>query len=69
MHEVAAGLIDPAADEVGYLTLGQKHGFRFHYGSLESVEVPTLTVTVAAVTPRLGAEELLKPRAFNCDTR
>lgn len=67
LHEVAAGLIDPAADEVGYLALGQKHGFRFHYGSLESLEVSTLTVTVAAVTPRAGAEEILRPRTFNCD--
>ena len=38
LHEVAAGSLDANLDEVGYRSHGHRWGYRFYYGSLETVD-------------------------------
>jgi NADH dehydrogenase len=41
LHEVAAGSLDANLDEVGYPSHGYRWGYRFFYGTLESIDRET----------------------------
>jgi NADH:ubiquinone reductase (H+-translocating) len=67
LHEVAAGLMNPGEDQVGYLALAQTHGFRFHYGALVGLDSSALTISLAAVENGPGGEVVLSPRTLDYD--
>jgi len=68
LHEVAAGLMNPGEDQVGYLALAQAHGFRFHYGALAGLDSSARTIRLAAVENPPGDDEVvLGPREMGYD--
>jgi NADH:ubiquinone reductase (H+-translocating) len=67
LHEVAAGLMSPGEDQVGYLALAQAHGFRFHYGGLAGLDSSARTVRLAAVEDSASGEAVLNPRELDYD--
>ena len=56
LHEVAAGSLDANMDEVGYGRHGRRWGYRFFYGTLDSVNRDDQTVTTAPVLDEAGNE-------------
>lgn len=56
LHEVAAGALDANLDEVGYRSHGHRWGYRFFYGSLESVDRAARKVTIAPILDEDGSE-------------
>jgi NADH dehydrogenase len=68
LHEVAAGLMNPGEDQVGYLALAQAHGFRFHYGALAGLDSSARTIRLAAVeNPPDDDQVVLGPREMGYD--
>src|ERR1700728_2179366 len=68
LHEVAAGLMNPGEDQVGYLALAQTHGFRFHYGALAGLDSSARTIRLAAVENPPGDDQVvLGPRELDYD--
>jgi NADH dehydrogenase len=62
LHEVAAGSLDANLDEVGYRSHGHRWGYRFYYGSLETIERESRHVVVAPVFDEKGAEVIGRHR-------
>jgi NADH dehydrogenase len=62
LHEVAAVSIDANLDEVGYRSHGHRWRYRFHYGSLETIDRENRFVVVAAVRDDDGAELIARHR-------
>ena len=62
LHEVAAGSLDANLDEVGYRSHGHRWRYRFHYGSLETIDRENRFVVVAAVRDDDGAELIARHR-------
>ncbi|NRP21768.1 NADH dehydrogenase [Ensifer adhaerens] len=56
LHEVAAGSLDANLDEVGYRSHGHRWGYRFFYGSLESIDRAARQVVVAPLHDDDGSE-------------
>jgi NADH dehydrogenase len=56
LHEVAAGSLDANLDEVGYRSHGHAWGYRFFYGTMESVERDTRQVVIAPILDEDGRE-------------
>jgi NADH dehydrogenase len=56
LHEVAAGSLDANLDEVGYPSHGHRWGYRFFYGSLESIDATSKQVVVAPIIDEDGEE-------------
>jgi hypothetical protein len=67
LHEVAAGLMNPGEDQVGYLALARAHGFRFHYGALAGLDSSARTIRLAAVENTARGEVVLNPRELDYD--
>jgi NADH dehydrogenase len=67
LHEVAAGLVSPGEDQVGYLALAQTLGFRFHYGALAGLDPSAHIVRLAAVKDPAGGKVVLSPRDLDYD--
>jgi NADH dehydrogenase len=67
LHEVAAGLISPEEDQVGYLALAQAHGFHFDYGALAGLDASAHIVRLAAVEDPAGGKAVLNPRDLDYD--
>lgn len=47
LHEVAAGTLDSSREEMDYLTLGQRNGFRFRLGRMQGLDRHTKTIQLA----------------------
>ena len=62
LHEVAAGSLDANLDEVGYRSHGHRWGYRFYYGSLETVDRENRYVVVAPILDENGAELIERHR-------
>ncbi|MBS0124713.1 NAD(P)/FAD-dependent oxidoreductase [Thetidibacter halocola] len=58
LHEVAAGSLDANLDEVGYGGHAARWGYRFFYGSLESIDREAGTITTAPLVDPDGEEVL-----------
>jgi NADH dehydrogenase len=56
LHEVAAGSLDANLDEVGYPSHGYRWGYRFYYGSLESIDRQARTITISPLHDEDGRE-------------
>ncbi|MBN9217290.1 MAG: NAD(P)/FAD-dependent oxidoreductase [Mesorhizobium sp.] len=56
LHEVAAGSLDANLDEIGYRSHGPRWGYRFFYGSLESVDRAARQVVIAPILDEDGSE-------------
>jgi NADH dehydrogenase len=56
LHEVAAGSLDANLDEVGYGGHAARWGYRFFYGSLESIDREARTITTAPLVDPDGEE-------------
>src|SRR5436309_1431502 len=56
LHEVAAGSLDANIDEVGYGGHGHRWGYRFFYGSLESLDREARNIVVAPLLDDDGTE-------------
>src|SRR5580704_18391121 len=56
LHEVAAGALDANLDEVSYPTHGYRWGYRFFYGTLESIDREARTITLAPLLDEDGSE-------------
>ncbi|MCR9257541.1 MAG: NAD(P)/FAD-dependent oxidoreductase [Alphaproteobacteria bacterium] len=62
LHEVAAGSLDANLDEVGYGGHGHRWGYRFFYGSLESIDRENRQVITAPFIDERGKEVLARHR-------
>jgi NADH dehydrogenase len=56
LHEVAAGSLDANLDEVGYRSHCHRWGYRFFFGSLESVDREARQVVLAPLLDEDGSE-------------
>jgi NADH:ubiquinone reductase (H+-translocating) len=56
LHEVAAGSLDANLDEVGYGGHAARWGYRFFYGSLESIDREARCITTAPLVDPDGEE-------------
>lgn len=56
LHEVAAGTLDSNFEEIDYLTLGRRNGFRFRPGSMTGLDRARKTVHLAAVIDAKGEQ-------------
>jgi len=54
LHEVAAGSLDSNFEEIDYLTLGRRNGFRFRPGSMTGLDRARKTVHLAAIIDAKG---------------
>ena len=66
LHEVAAGALDANLDEVSYPTHGYRWGYRFFYGTLESIDREARTITLAPLLDEDGSE-LIDRQAIRYD--
>jgi NADH dehydrogenase len=62
LHEVAAGSLDANLDEVGYRSHGHRWGYRFYFGSLETIDRQNRYVVVAPILDENGAELIERHR-------
>ncbi|HEU4651926.1 MAG TPA: FAD-dependent oxidoreductase, partial [Croceibacterium sp.] len=56
LHEVAAGSLDANLDVVGYRSLGHRWGYRYFFGSLESIDRAARQVVLAPLLDEDGSE-------------
>ncbi|MBI5894966.1 MAG: FAD-dependent oxidoreductase [Desulfobacterales bacterium] len=56
LHEVAAGTLDSSFEEIDYLTLGRRNGFRFRPGSLTGLDRAQKTVQLAPIIDAKGEQ-------------
>jgi NADH dehydrogenase len=56
LHEVAAGSLDPDAQEVSYLAQAHWHGFRYHFGSMTGLDRGAKQVRLAATFDDAGRQ-------------
>jgi len=56
LHEVAAGSLDANLDEVGYRSHGHRWGYRFFYGTLETIDRDARQVVIAPILDEDGRE-------------
>src|SRR6187401_3289481 len=56
LHEVAAGSLDANLDEVGYRSHCHRWGYRYFFGSLESIDRETWQVVLAPLLDEDGSE-------------
>ena len=56
LHEVAAGSLDANLDEVGYPSHSYRWGYRYVYGTLESIDRTARTITLAPLLDEDGSE-------------
>jgi len=62
LHEVAAGSLDANLDEVGYRSHGHRWGYRFFYGSLETIDRANRQVVIAPISDEAGKEIIARHR-------
>ena len=62
LHEVAAGSLDANLDEVGYRSHGHRWGYRFFYGSLETIDRANQQVVIAPIFDENGQEVIAQHR-------
>jgi NADH:ubiquinone reductase (H+-translocating) len=62
LHEVAAGSLDANLDEVGYRNHGHRWGYRYFYGSLESIDREARQVVIAPIVDEDGSEVIGRHR-------
>ncbi len=67
LHEVAAGSIDTAVNQLEYAKQAQRHGFRFQQGALIGLNRARQQITVGAVIDDSGAESIPE-RILDYDT-
>lgn len=67
LHEVAAGSLDPFAQELAYAAQARWHGFEFQQGELIDLNRATRRITLASVADDDG-DELLAQRELEYDT-
>ena len=67
LHEIAAGSMDPGAQEVDYLAQAHWHGFRYRIGEMTGLDRRQREVHVAASLDTAG-REVTPSRAFGYDT-
>lgn len=56
LHEVATGALDANLDEVGYRSHCHRWGYRYFYGSLESIDRETQQIHIAPLLDEDGSE-------------
>jgi NADH:ubiquinone reductase (H+-translocating) len=56
LHEVAAGSLDANLDEVGYRSHGHAWGYRFFYGTMESLDRDSRHVQIGPILDEDGSE-------------
>jgi NADH dehydrogenase len=56
LHEVAAGTLDSNFEEIDYLTLGRRNGFRFRPGNMTGLDRVNKTVQLAAIIDAKGEQ-------------
>jgi NADH dehydrogenase len=62
LHEVAAGSLDANLDDVGYRSHGHRWGYRFFYGSLETIDRANRQVVIAPISDEAGKEIIARHR-------
>ncbi len=62
LHEVAAGSLDANLDELGYRSHGHRWGYRFFYGSLETIDRANRQVVIAPIFDEDGREVIAQHR-------
>jgi len=62
LHEVAAGSLDANLDEIGYRSHGHRWGYRFFYGSLETIDRANRQVVIAPILDEEGHEVIAQHR-------
>ncbi|MEQ8823273.1 MAG: NAD(P)/FAD-dependent oxidoreductase [Filomicrobium sp.] len=67
LHEIAAGSMDVARHELGYLAQGHWHGFRFRYGEMTGLDRERKLVHTAATYDEEG-RRITPPRSYPYDT-
>jgi NADH:quinone reductase (non-electrogenic) len=67
LHEVAAGSLDPAADELSYLAQAHWHNFRYRLGEMVGLNRARKEVHLAATLDDEG-REITPPRTVGYDT-
>lgn len=67
LHEIAAGSMDVARHELGYLAQGHWHGFRFRYGEMTGLDRERKLVHTAATFDEEG-RQITPPRSYPYDT-
>ncbi|MCM5680590.1 NAD(P)/FAD-dependent oxidoreductase [Schlegelella sp. S2-27] len=67
LHELAAGTLRAQESEVDFLQQARRHGFRFHLGTLESLERSHKQVWLAPLIDEEG-EQIAPRRAIGYDT-
>jgi NADH dehydrogenase len=67
LHEVAAGAIDPGANEVDFLAQAHWHGFHYHFGEMIGLDRTGKTVHMAATFDDEG-RQITPPRTIDYDT-
>jgi len=67
LHEIAAGTMDIASHEVGYLAHARKHGFEFRIGEMTRLDREGKEVWLAPYIDAEG-EEVTPARSFGYDT-
>lgn len=58
LHEVAAGTLDSSREEMDYLTLAQRNGFRFQPGKLTGIDRARKTIQLMGITDAKGKKIL-----------
>lgn len=67
LHQVAAGTLDTHADEMEYMALARRHGFRFRLGRMDGLDRKKKEVYLAPTLDQQG-EEILPRQAVPYDT-
>ena len=67
LHEVAAGTLDSNFEEIDYLTLGRRNGFRFRPGSMTGLDRARKKVHLAAIADAKG-EQVIADCSIPYDT-
>jgi NADH dehydrogenase len=67
LHEVAAGLLSAAEDEVSYAAQGFAHGFQFVLGPMEGLDPERREVLVGGVVDAGSGEPIVGPRRVHYD--
>jgi NADH dehydrogenase len=67
LHEVAAGSLDANLDEIGYRSHGHRWGYRFFYGSLESVDRAARQLVIAPVLDEDDGTEIIARHQIRYD--
>jgi NADH dehydrogenase len=56
LHEVAAGTLDSSFEEIDYLTLGRRNGFRFRPGKMTGLDRDHKCIQLAAIQDAKGEQ-------------